>query len=86
MNIRRETIDIYLDSKLKRRLFWILKLAKNKPSEEHGIVTLDEVIGKLLNEKIEQDYPDLPAMEKRMNALEQQMIVELENQTPKDTK
>ncbi len=41
------------------------------------IVTSDEIAERLLNEKIEADFPSIVSMEKRMNALEDQMVMEL---------
>jgi hypothetical protein len=81
MSFRKDTMEIYMTGQLKRRLFWLLQVEKNKRGgNDHGLVTIDEIVGRLLNEKIEADYPDLKNMEKRMNALESQMLVELEKQ------
>jgi Mg2+ and Co2+ transporter CorA len=44
---------------------------------ESRIITSDEIAERLLNEKIEADFPSIVSMEKRMNALEDQMIMEL---------
>lgn len=67
--------EIYVSSKTKRRLFWIKKL-----SDEHGPpATIDEIGDNLLNQKIEEKYPAIKTLEKRLDALEDQLIVELLN-------
>ncbi len=68
--------SIYLSSKTKRRLRWLRELEKS----EARIVTSDEIAERLLNEKIESDFPSIVSMEKRMNALEDQMVMELGNE------
>jgi hypothetical protein len=84
MSFRKDTMEIYMTGQLKRRLFWLLDIEKQiKAGDNHGMVTIDEIVGRLLNEKIEQDYPNIKQMEKKMNALEEQMKVELENQRKK---
>ncbi len=65
--------SIYLSLKTKRRLRWLREIEKS----ESRIVTSDEIAERLLNEKIEADYPGIVSMEKRMNALEDQMVMEL---------
>ncbi len=65
--------SIYISPKTKRRLRWLRQLEKS----EARIVTSDEIAERLINEKIEQDFPNIAILEKRMNALEDQLLFEL---------
>jgi hypothetical protein len=77
--------SIYLSDKLLKRLSWLKKVQKTEldPRGFPNILTMDALAERLLNEKIEQDYPDIKDLEKRMKALEEQMILELEKQKKK---
>jgi hypothetical protein len=70
--------EIYVSDKTMRRLFRILKIEKEKVKG----VTIDEIADRLLNEKIEHDYPNIAVLEKRMDALEDQFTTELLNPPP----
>jgi hypothetical protein len=48
-------------------------MAMSDPGRTHA----DQIAEKYINEGLERDYPNLPKMEKRMKALEQQLITEL---------
>ncbi len=67
------TKQIYVSLKTARRLRWLREVEKSAGR----IVTTDEIAERLLNEKIEADYPSIVSMEKRMNVLEDQMVMEL---------
>ena len=67
--------EIYVSGQTKRRLFWILELEKQKVKN----VTLDEIADRLLNARIEADYPNMKVLEKRLDALEGQLVSELLN-------
>ena len=41
------------------------------------ILTIDDIAGRLLDEKIDTDYPQMKTLEKRLDALEGQLICEL---------
>ncbi len=73
--------EIYVSGKTLRRLIWIQQVEKNVRTDDQGFpLTTDAIAERLLNEKMEEAYPSLKSMEKRMNALEDQMVVELEQE------
>jgi len=65
--------EIYVSSKTKRRLYWLSQLEQDKAAESK-ITTQDEMAEHLLNEKTETDYPNITILEKRLNALEDQLV------------
>lgn len=67
--------EIYISGRTRKRLFWILQLKK----ETERDVTIDSIAERLLSEKIEELYPNIKTLEKRLDALEGQLIVELLN-------
>jgi UDP-galactopyranose mutase len=78
MSIRQKTMELYVSPKLKRRLFWLQAVEKDKrESEELRIVTVDEIVERLLNQKIEEDYPELKQWEQKVDELEKQLLKEL---------
>lgn len=71
--------EIYVSGKTKKRLFWLKQLFDQERHSEENIITLDAIADRLLNEKIEADYPNIKILEKRLDALEGQLISELLN-------
>jgi Mg2+ and Co2+ transporter CorA len=65
--------EIYISAKTKKRLFWILQLDKESVRD----VTVDSIADGLLNEIIDQKYPNMKVLEKRLDALEDQLVSEL---------
>ena len=69
--------EIYIQPKTRQRLKWIAALENDAAGGPHNLITRDEVADRLLNERIEELYPNIAKLEKRFKALEDQMIVEL---------
>lgn len=77
--------EIYVSAKTKKRLFWIREVVQSKiPEREPNtmlppayMVTVDEIADTGLNEWMEQKYPNIKTLEKRLDALEGQLITEL---------
>lgn len=82
MSIRSK--EIYVSGKTKKRLYWIREL-KGDTRVVDGVVrpqlSTDEIADDLLNQKIEELYPNIKVLEKRLDALEGQLIGELLNPT-----
>jgi hypothetical protein len=88
MNIRSK--EIYVSGKTKKRLYWLLQLdsmqqqireARTGTVNIGSLATTDEIAEFLLNQKIESDFPQIKVLEKRLDALEGQLISELLNPT-----
>jgi hypothetical protein len=68
--------QIYVSAKTKRRLYWISKLINGDISADRKI-TQDEIADRMISEGIEKAYPNIITLEKRLNALEDQLVCEL---------
>jgi hypothetical protein len=84
MSIRSK--EIYVAPRTKKRLYWIRQLVNPEPGAVIPVkageimphlATTDEIADSLLNEIIEQKYPNIKILEKRLDALEGQLITEL---------
>jgi hypothetical protein len=73
MNYNPRKNEIYVTPETKRRLYLLLK----KEKENTRGVTIDEIADRLINERIEEKYPNFAKMEKKLNALEDQFVLEL---------
>lgn len=85
MSLTRDK-QIYISGTLRRRLFWLRQLENEKAGavipikhvmDVPRMITIDEIAEKLLNEKIMQDYPNIAILERRLDALEGQLLLEL---------
>jgi aconitase B len=84
VNLRSK--EIYVSGKTKQRLFWILQTERNNNAgkivntqAETITMTIDSIADRLLNEIIETKYPNMKTLEKRLDALENQLVNELLN-------
>jgi hypothetical protein len=76
---------IYVSKQTLTRLFWIRQIemegkagkTTNSQTEANKIPTLDEIADRMLNERIEEVYPNIKTLEKRLNTLEDQLVSEL---------
>jgi len=96
MSIRSK--EIYVQPRTKKRLFYILQVEQDKANEEFNkqlervgigqpnILTTDQIADRLINERIEELYPNIKALEKRLDTLEGQLIGELLNPTVDEKK
>lgn len=77
MSIRAK--EIYVSSKTKKRLYWVQQVVPELHDGDGRIrkLTQDEIAEALLTEIIEQKYPNIKTLEKRLDALEGQLISEL---------
>lgn len=70
--------SIYVSGKTKKRLRWICEhMNGDAPAEKK--INQDLLADQLLNKQMEDLYPNLPKLEKRLAALEDQLISELGN-------
>jgi hypothetical protein len=68
--------EIYISRKTSRRLRWITQIARQTDPGQPTI-TRDEIADRLLNEKIEQEYPNIVELEKEYNKSEIELIEKL---------
>ncbi len=68
--------EIYISLKTKRRLRWITQIEKERDQIEN--LTQDQVADRLLNEKIEQEYPNIADLEREFDHAEAELIAKLE--------
>jgi hypothetical protein len=66
--------EIYLQWKTKRRLRWVRAALASNGDET---ITIDELGDRMLNERIEQVYPEIRELEKQFEAAEDQIIQKL---------
>lgn len=78
--------EIYVQPKTKERLFNILDIEQEKAYPPGSLtqspprrLTVDEIADRMLNERIEQVYPNIGTLEKRLDALTGQLRSELLN-------
>lgn len=71
--------EVYVQPKTKRRLYWIATLER-----QHGVsddpatnVTTDQIADRLLNERIEQLYPNIADLERQLEHTEAELIAKL---------
>jgi len=76
--------EVYVQLKTKQRLRWIRELLnkdRRSQDEARGIVTMpitqDEIADRLLNERIEQLYPNIGALERELEHAEAELIAKL---------
>lgn len=67
--------EMYLSRETKRRLRWIAEIEKH----HHDNVTWDGVGERLLNERIEQLYPNIKDLEREFERAESELVSKLAN-------
>lgn len=70
--------SIYVKWQTRRRLKWIAKITGTRPGlpAAEG-VTADEVADRLLNEIIEQKYPNIDELERELEHAEKELLAKL---------
>jgi hypothetical protein len=78
--------QIYVSKKTLRRLYWLQNLSKqtcgnitDAEGNVRAMITVDEIADNILNKWIETEHPNIAKLEKRLNALEDQLVIELLN-------
>jgi len=87
MSLRSD--GIYIQPKTRTRLFHILEIEKDKTRDElvtgaTARITIDEIADRMLNERIEEVYPNIKSLEKKLDALTNQFRSELANPTSEE--